>query len=90
MLPPRSNGDARRTKSKLGPIVATYDYCDARGALVLQVTRHRPKDFRQRRPDPKKPGEWIWNLKGIGQRPPYRLPELLAADPAEPVYRRRG
>lgn len=66
-------------KKELGPIVATYDYHDADGALVFQVTRHEPKTFRQRRPDPEQPGRWIWSLKGI-ERVLYRLPELLASD----------
>ena len=52
---------------------------------MLQVTRHDPKDFRQRRPDPDKPGEWIWSIGSISGRPLYRLSEMLAADPAEPV-----
>jgi hypothetical protein len=56
-------------------IVEAYDYRDERGALLFQVVRFEPKDFRQRRPDGK--GGWTWSVKGI--RPvPYRLPELLA------------
>ena len=76
----------RKAKPKLGPIVATYDYVDAAGALILQVTRHEPKDFRQRRPDPDKPGEWIWTVKGICGRPLYRLPDLLDSEPAVDVF----
>ncbi len=57
-------------------IVATYDYTDESGALLSQVVRYVPKDFRQRRPDGR--GGWIWNLEGV--RPvPYRLPDVLAA-----------
>ena len=40
-----------------GNIAATYDYRDANGALVFQVVRKMPKDFRQRRPDGH--GGWI-------------------------------
>lgn len=54
--------------------VCAYDYVDAAGALVFQVVRWEPKAFSQRRPDPAKAGEWIWNLDGI--KPVlYRLPE---------------
>jgi DNA invertase Pin-like site-specific DNA recombinase len=65
-------------------IVATYDYKDADGTLLFQVVRYaNPKDFRQRRPDGN--GGWIWNLDGV-PLVPYRLPDLIASDPAEPVY----
>jgi hypothetical protein len=70
-------------KPKLGPIVATYDYYDDEGRLLYQVTRHSPKDFRQRRPNGK--GGWVWNLAGV-TRVPYRLKELLAASPNEWVF----
>lgn len=73
---PHVNG-ARRT------IVATYDYRDEQGALLYQVVRYVPKDFRQRKPDGA--GGWGWKLEDT-RRVLYRLPELLAADPAEPVY----
>jgi hypothetical protein len=58
-------------------VVATYDYRDAAGQLAYQVIRKQPKAFVQRRPDPDKPDEWVWNLQGV-TRLPYRLPELLA------------
>jgi AAA domain-containing protein len=60
-----------------------YDYCDASGKLLFQVIRGRPKTFRQRRPDGA--GGWIWKLDGV-ERVLYRLPELIAADPAQPVF----
>jgi 5S rRNA maturation endonuclease (ribonuclease M5) len=56
--------------------VSTYDYTDEHGALLFQVCRFFPKDFRQRRPDPA--GGWLWNLNGT-RRVLYRLPELRAA-----------
>jgi hypothetical protein len=59
-------------------IVATYDYTDEAGKLLFQCVRYAPKDFKQRRPDPQKPGAWLWNLKGT-RRALYRLPELKAA-----------
>jgi hypothetical protein len=55
-----------------------YDYLDERGRLLFQVLRYRPKGFRQRRPDPKRPGGWIWNLDGV--RPVlYNLPTVQYA-----------
>ncbi len=63
-------------------IVATYDYRDPTGRVVFQVVRQHPKAFGQRRPDGT--GGYIWNLKGVTPVP-YRLPELLEADPSRPV-----
>jgi hypothetical protein len=62
---------------------ATYDYRDAKDVLLFQVVRKVPKTFRQRRPDGV--GGWTWNMQGI-ERVPYRLPELLRADPSAPVF----
>ena len=64
-------------------IVATYDYRDEAGELLFQVVRYRPKHFRQRRPKPG--GGWIPNVKGV-RVVPYRLPELLKADPKAIVF----
>jgi len=64
-------------------IVATYDYCDEAGELLFQVVRFHPKNFRQRRPQPG--GGWDWRVKGV-RVVPYRLPELIAADPAATVF----
>ncbi len=58
-------------------IVATYDYEDQQGALIFQVVRYDPKDFRQRRPDGR--GGWIWKTKGVPQVL-YRLPRLKDAE----------
>lgn len=64
-------------------IEATYDYRDESGRLLFQAVRLRPKDFLLRRPQPG--GGWIWKL-GNTRKVPFRLPELLAADPAQPVF----
>ena len=88
LFPPREGGTAGAAQpaipkspapSKGGSprcVVATYPYCDKGGALLFEVVRYEPKDFRQRRPDGK--GGWIWSLDGT-PRVLYRLPELLAA-----------
>lgn len=63
------NGKAR--------IVATYDYTDEDNALLFQVVRFEPKDFRQRRPDADKPGGWNWSTAGC-RKVLWRLPGLVA------------
>jgi len=68
-------------------IFATYDYRAADGQLLYQVVRCDPKDFYQRRPS--LDGGWANNLAGV-ERVLYRLPELLAADPAATVFLPEG
>ena len=64
-------------------VIAEYDYRDPDGALLFQVLRYEPKDFRHRQPDKK--GGWLWNIKGIVPIP-YCLPELLRAAHNAPVF----
>jgi putative DNA primase/helicase len=65
-------------KSNVVPsIVCTYDYRNVAGELVYQVVRKSDKTFLQRRPDPMKPGGWIWKTGKSVKRVPYRLPDLL-------------
>src|SRR5262245_25429199 len=78
LSPPTPNGTQPRPR-----IVASYNYTDEQGALVFQVVRFDPKQFRQRRPDGC--GGWVWSLAGI-RRVLYRVSELLAADPSTTVY----
>ena len=61
---------------QLGPIVAIYPYLDENARLLFQVTRHEPKDFRQRQPDGH--GDWINHTRDV-RMVPYRLPELIEA-----------
>ena len=61
-------------------IVATYDYKDETGALLFQVCRFEPKDFRQRMPDGA--GGWDWKTAGA-RRVLFRLPEVQEAVQAE-------
>lgn len=63
-----------RAKSE---IVATYPYSDEQGALLYEVVRFSPKDFRQRRPDGA--GGWLWNLQGV-RRVLYRLNRLPGSE----------
>jgi len=67
-----------RSKKSNGKIVETYNYFNENEKLIYQVLRYFPKSFKQRRPDPDNPNNWIWNLEGI--KPTlYRLPELIEA-----------
>jgi hypothetical protein len=73
--------DGPRPKRKVERV---YPYRDASGRVLFEVVRFRdPKDFRQRRPTGD--GRYAWGLDGIATVL-YRLPELLAADPAEVVW----
>jgi hypothetical protein len=71
-------------------MVATYSYLNESSHLAYQTVRWDPKGFSQRRPkvanpNPRDGNDWEWSLNGC-QRYLYRLPELLAADPAELVF----
>ena len=84
-LMPIGNGTAHRNSKR--EIIATYDYRDEQGGLLFQVVRYNPKDFRQRASKPG--GGWAWTVEHI-RKVPYRLPELLAVDPAVVVYIAEG
>jgi hypothetical protein len=79
------NGTSNKTQTngQRKRIVARYDYTDEQGKLLYQAVRYEPKDFRQRKPDGN--GGWAWKLDDV-RRVPYRLPELLAADPDQWVF----
>lgn len=81
-------GAVGMTMADLGPrtengskphIDKVYDYRNADGSLEFQVVRYLPKDFRQRR------NADDWKVKGC-KVIPYRLPEIVRADPAAPVF----
>ena len=69
---------------------ATYSYLDENGILLFECIRFKTtfsdgrtnKTFRQRRPNPKLPNDWIWNLDGT-RRVLYRLPEITALQQSE-------
>jgi uncharacterized protein (DUF927 family) len=71
---------AKRTRRRIDRI---YEYKDETGEVLFQCVRYEPKDFRQRRPDGA--GGWIWNLADT-RLVLYRLPELVLADKAFPVF----
>ena len=63
--------------------VASYDYRDEAGRVLYQSVRYEPKTFRQRHIAAD--GSFAWGLDGA-RLVPYRLPEMLAADPALTVF----
>ncbi len=73
----------RQSAGECSRIAVTYDYRDEQNKLLFQLVRSEPKKFRQRRPNGE--GGWLWNLNGT-RRVPYRLPELLTADPSATVF----
>jgi putative DNA primase/helicase len=62
-----------------------YRYEDEKGELLYEVIRYEPKGFSQRRPDPNKKGEYIYNMQGV-RRVLYKLPGLAATHRDIPVY----
>jgi hypothetical protein len=85
--PNGGNGAAQPSaRPKLGPIVETFDYTDEGADFLFQVTKHNPKDYRQRRhavagdkPEDIHDGCYVWGVKGVRHDVPYRLPELIEA-----------
>lgn len=60
--------------------VKRYDYFDHQhGDLVMQVIRYEPKTFKQRRPDPNRPGEWSWSVSAE-HRTLYNAPRAFRHD----------
>ena len=59
-------------------VVERIEYQNADGSFVMKEDGKRKKTFRQKRPKPDRPGEWLWNVDGV---PPliYRLPEVMEA-----------
>jgi 5S rRNA maturation endonuclease (ribonuclease M5) len=81
LMADQSNGHSAKPT-----ILCTYPYHDEMGTLVYEKLRYVPKDFRIRRPNPAKKGDWIYNLKGT-RKVLYRLPQLIKAVADDiPVY----
>jgi hypothetical protein len=81
---PKTNGRGGATERIT---VAEFEYQDEAGNVVFAVERQesvltkdgkRDKTFVQKRPDPERPGAWLYDKKGC-RVVPYRLPELIEA-----------
>jgi hypothetical protein len=59
-------------------VIERVEYRKADGSFVLRKDGKHKKTFRQKRPDPEKPGHWLWDADGVPIFP-YRLPELIEA-----------
>jgi len=83
-LPQWQPGNGKGNGHDHDPVVASYIYRTAEGKQYLRVQRTAAKKFWQQHSN----GDGTGWQKGApkGPRIPYRLPELLAADPATPVY----
>ncbi|MEK7217176.1 MAG: VapE domain-containing protein, partial [Chloroflexota bacterium] len=73
--PTPSNGHPSRPAPSSRRVVAHYPYHDEAGNFLYEIERLEPKSFRARRPDPERPGEWIYNLSGV-RRVLYHLPDI--------------
>jgi hypothetical protein len=95
--PPKANGKANGKDASKKVVVATFEYLDQNGSVAFAVDRiefqtpdggfvlkdgKHDKVFRQRRPDPDRPGKWLPNVTGVPVVP-YRLPEVLEAIAAD-------
>jgi putative DNA primase/helicase len=93
---PKTNGNGQ-AELPTEVCTAAYSYTDESGALLFMVGRNEyrnrdgsyvlkdgkhKKTFRQKRPDPDRPGQWIYNVDGV-RIVPYRLPELIEAIASE-------
>lgn len=95
---PRAERKAPDTSKPPTRFPATYDYCNPDGTLNFQVVRKETltvgewkKSFLQRRPRrPDEPGNEKWVYRKGNTDLLYRLPELLASDPAEIVFEVEG
>ena len=95
--PPKPNGKNATAGQSKKTVAAEYAYHNSDGTLAFVVERveyqnvdgsfvmkddKRKKTFRQKRPDPDRPGKWIWNVDGVPVVP-YRLTELVEAIAAD-------
>ena len=68
-------------------VIAEFPYHDESCNVLFVVERREhqksnggkpEKTIKQKRPDPDRPGKWIWNVSGV-RVVPYRLPQLIEA-----------
>ena len=75
-------GEGKKADHGKKTLEKTYPYTDEDGRLLYEACRYRYEDgtktFRQRRPNPDKPGDWLWDMKDV-RLVLYRLPEVRKA-----------
>ena len=85
ILPARSSDEFRRHPDAWR-VTGTYEYVGADGAVLYRTQRREKLGERKKFvAEHLQGGQWVFGIKGI-PRVLYRLPDILAADPAEPVY----
>jgi DNA polymerase bacteriophage-type len=78
--------DYQRGEDRSGSTATKYVYLDHNGAPYLRVNRKTKKDGKKGFPQESWTGSgWEWGTPE-GAPIPYRLPELLAANPEEPIW----
>jgi putative DNA primase/helicase len=92
-LRPKANGKSHASTVAEEISRATFEYHDEAGTVIFATERIEywnpdgtavlkdgkgKKSFRQKRPDPDRPGEWIYNVDGV-RVIPYRLPQVIEA-----------
>ena len=83
-IPPVTFLPPRPASKRAADVV--YDYVSGEGQLLFQLVRRSgEKRFSLRRPDPERPGKWIWNLDGV-EPVLYRLHELLQTPQEQIVF----
>jgi hypothetical protein len=86
-LPSGGGSGGKKRRRIEGKKTAEYEYRDIEGVVIFKAMRYETssggKTFVQARPNGR--GGWIMNMRGV-RRIPYRLPELVAADKAAPVF----
>lgn len=88
------NGNGKNYDYLTDDIIAIYDYKNEIGTILYQCVKYdtaaqkakgrKPAKCRMRKPG-NYPGYYKWNLDNV-RLIPYRLPELLASDPADYVF----
>ena len=90
--PPKRNGNDIASKPR-EVVIDEFPYHGENGNVVLATERveyqnldgsfvlkddKRKKTFRQKRPDPNRPGKWLYKVQGV-RVVPYRLPDVVEA-----------
>jgi phage/plasmid primase-like uncharacterized protein len=93
LQPKKTNGKDHAAGAAREVCTATFTYHDEGGAVLFMVGRLQyrnpdgsfvlkdgkpKKTFRQKRPDPNRPNQWINNVDGV-RIVPYKLPEIIEA-----------
>jgi putative DNA primase/helicase len=68
----------QRSDGGVAFVVERIEFQNEDGTFVLTAAGKHKKSFRQKRPDPRRPGAFLWNMDGV-PAVPYKLPALLEA-----------